>query len=197
MADWNKIKTEYLTTDTSYRKLAQKYGVNATTIAKKAGKEDWVSQRQQQASRTLSKTLAADAKKKADRLTRIHDATDRLLDKVEVAIEELNIQLAKETHKEKVIEYNNPERADKPTKEIIHEVEKVLEVSSIIDRQGLKQIASALKDIKEVQMLMSELDRREQEARIAKLRREAERDEDDHNKTVVVTIAGGDESWRK
>ena len=36
MADWNKIKTAYLTSDTSYRKLDQKYGVNATTIAKKA-----------------------------------------------------------------------------------------------------------------------------------------------------------------
>ena len=44
MADWNKIKTEYLTSDTSYRKLAQKYGVNAITKAKKVRKEVWVSQ---------------------------------------------------------------------------------------------------------------------------------------------------------
>lgn len=178
MADWTKIKTEYLTTDTSYRRLAQKYGVNATTIAKKASKEDWVSQRQQQASRTLSKTLSADSKKKADRLTRVQNATDRLLDKIERAIDELDIQIAAETHKTKTIEYGNPLRPDKPTKETTHEVEEVLKVSSIVDRQGLKQIASALKDVKEVQMLMSELDRVEQEARIAKLRREAEMDVD-------------------
>ena len=187
MADWNAIKTEYITTDTSYRKLAQKYGVNATTIAKRAGKEDWVSQRQQQASKTLSKTLEADSKKKADRLTRIQDATDRLLDKIEQAISELDIQLCKETHKEKVVEYNNRERPDKPTKEIVHETEKVLEVSSIIDRMGLKQIAAALKDIKEVQMLKSELDRREQEARIANLQRQAEGEDDDNEIQVVIT----------
>ena len=187
MADWNKIKTEYITTDTSYRKLAQKYGVNSTTIAKRAGKEDWVSQRNQQASKTLSKTLAADSKRKADRMARIQDATDLLLDKIEQAITELNIQLAKETHKEKVVEYNNPERPDKPTKEIIHETEKILEFASIIDRQGLKQIASALKDIKEVQMLKSELDRQEQEARIANLRKQAESEEDDNEIQVVIT----------
>ena len=187
MADWNKIKTEYITTDTSYRKLAQKYGVNSTTIAKRAGKEDWVSQRNQQASKTLSRTLAADSKRKADRMARIQDATDLLLDKIEQAITELNIQLAKETHKERVVEYNNPDRPDKPTKEITHETEKILEFASIIDRQGLKQIASALKDIKEVQMLKSELDRQEQEARIANLRKQAESEEDDNEIQVVIT----------
>ena len=187
MADWQKIKTEYITTDTSYRKLAQKYGVNSTTIAKRAGKEDWVSQRNQQASRTLSKTLAADSKRKADRMARIQDATDLLLDKIEQAITELNIQLAKETHKERVVEYNNPDRPDKPTKEITHETEKILEFASIIDRQGLKQIASALKDIKEVQMLKSELDRQEQEARIANLRKQAESEDDDNEIQVVIT----------
>ena len=187
MADWNKIKTEYITTDTSYRKLAQKYGVNATTIAKKAGKEDWVAQRNQQASKTLSKTLAADSKRKADRMARIQDATDLLLDKIEQAITELNIQLAKETHKERVVEYNNPDRPDKPTKEITHETEKILEFASIIDRQGLKQIASALKDIKEVQMLKSELDRQEQEARIANLRKQAESEDDDNEIKVIFT----------
>ena len=196
MADWNKIKTEYITTDTSYRKLAKKHGVNATTIAKKAGKEDWVSQRNQQASKTLSKTLAADSKRKADRMARIQDATDLLLDKIERAINELDIQLVKETHKEKVVEYNNPERPDKATKEITHETEKIAEVTSIIDRNGLKQIASALKDIKEVQMLKSELDRQEQEAKIAKLRKEAEA-EDKKDNTIVIQFAEGSEEYAR
>ena len=196
MADWQKIKTEYITTDTSYRKLAEKHGVNPTTIAKRASKEGWQSERQQQASKTLSKALAADSKKKADRLTRIQDATDRLLDKIEQAITELNIQLAKETHKEKVVEYNNEERPDKPTKEIVHETEKIIEIASIIDRQGLKQIAAALKDIKEVQMLKSELDRQEQEARIRKLQKEAE-EEDQSNKEIKVTIDGDIEVYSK
>ena len=45
MADWKKIKTEYITTETSYRKLAQKYGLDQATIARRAKKEGWVSNR--------------------------------------------------------------------------------------------------------------------------------------------------------
>ena len=187
MADWNKIKTEYITTDTSYRKLGEKYGIHYKVISEKGKDEKWVELRSQHRDKTLTKALEADSRKTVDRLTRIQDATDLLLDKIERAINELNIQLVKETHKEKVVEYNNPERPDKATKEITHETEKVHEMTSIIDRQGLKQIASALKDIKEVQMLKSELDRQEQEARIANLRKQAESEEDDNEIQVVIT----------
>ena len=135
------------------------------------------------------------SKKTVDRLSRIQTAADRLLDKIEQAITELNIQLAKETHKEKVVEYNNPDRPDKPTKEIVHETEKILEFASIVDRQGLKQIAAALKDIEDVQMLKSELDQREQEARIANLRKQAEK-ENDQCRDVTITIEGGDPLWQ-
>lgn len=52
MIDWEKIKTEYLTTDTSYRKLAKKYKVNATTIAKKAKCEEWVAEKSSKSKQT-------------------------------------------------------------------------------------------------------------------------------------------------
>lgn len=39
--DWLSIKNEYVNTNTSYRKLAQKYGVNKDTIAKRAQSENW------------------------------------------------------------------------------------------------------------------------------------------------------------
>ena len=87
----------------------------------------------------------------------------------------------------KEIEYNNEERPDKPTKEIIHEEENVNEVHTIVDRKGLKDIASALRDIKEIQMLKTELDKREQEARIAKLQKEAESDDEGGEIEVVIT----------
>lgn len=184
--DWQSIKTEYITTETSYRKLALKYGISDVQIAKVGKREGWVELRKQHLGKALAKALAADEKKKADRLTRIQDATDRLLDRIERAIEELDIHLATETRKEKVIEYNNPERADKPTKEVITETESIVQTTSIVDRMGLKSIAAALKDIKEVQMLKSELDRREQEARIANLERQGEKGEDSQKQITVV-----------
>ena len=188
MADWKAIKTEYITTDTSYRKLAQKYGVSTTQICSVGRDEGWVELRKQHLNKTVAKTLDKISSKQADKMARIDKLTDKLLDKLERAIDELDLQLVKHTDKTKTIEYDNEERPDKPTKEVIHEEEKVLEVSSIIDRQGLKQIASALRDIKESNMLRTELDKQEQEARIEKLRKEAK--EETGNKEPIKIILG-------
>lgn len=186
MVDWLAIKTEYITTNTSYRKLAQKFNVGYQAICRRSQDEGWIDLREQHKNKVVTNTLDKISKKKSDNMARINDLTDKLLDKLEQAITELDLQLAKHTDKTKVIEYNNDLRPDKPTKETIHEEEKLLEVKSIIDRQGLKQIASALKDIKEVKMLRSELDKQEQEARIANLRRQADEDSSNNAPTLVV-----------
>lgn len=190
MADWQAIKTEYITTDTSYRKLAQKYGIHYKVISDRGKNEKWVELRSQHKDKTLTKTLDKISSKKADKMARIDDLADKLLEKLEQAITELDLQLYKHTDKTKVIEYNNSLRPDKPTKETIHEEEKLLEAKSIVDRQGLKQIASALKDIKEVKMLRSELDQKEQRARIANLQKQA--DKTDDNKEPIQVILGDD-----
>ena len=190
MADWQAIKTEYITTDTSYRKLAQKHEVSYQAICHRSKEEGWIAQREQHMNKTVSKAIDKISTKKADKMARIDDLADQLLEKLEQAITELDLQLYKHTDKTKVIEYNNSLRPDKPTKETIHEEEKLMEAKSIVDRQGLKQIASALKDIKEVKMLRSELDKQEQEARIANLRKQADKEND--NKEPIQVIIGDD-----
>lgn len=157
MADWQKIKTEYITTDISYRKLAEKYGLDQATIARKAKKEDWVSKRQHHADKTQAKILDADTKNKADRVARLMTVADKLLNKVELAVDQ-----------------------DGP-----------------ISAGAIKNLSDALKNIRETQMIRSDQDIREQEARIAKLQKEAQKDYDDKDKTVIVTIAGGEGSWQK
>ena len=188
MADWKAIKTEYITTDTSYRKLAQKYDIHYKVISERGKDEKWVELRSQHRDKTLTKTLDKISTKQADKMARIDDLADQLLEKLEQAITELDLQLAKHTDKTKTIEYNNDRRPDKPTKEVVHEEEKLLEVKSIVDRQGLKQIASALKDIKEVKMLRSELDKQEQEARIAALRQKSMTGDGDDDDTGVILL---------
>ena len=196
MADWKKIKTEYITTDTSYRKLAQKYGIHYKTISDRGKAEGWVELRTQHRDKTLTKFMEKSSEKQADKMARIDNLADQLLVKLEQAITELDLQLCTHTDKTKTIEYNNDRRPDKPTKETVHEEEKVLEMRSIVDRQGLKQIASALRDIKEVKMLRSELDKQEQEARIANLRRNADKDENDSS-MIEVVFAAGPEEWNE
>lgn len=190
MADWQAIKTEYITTQTSYRKLAQEHGVSYQAICHRSKEEGWIALREQHMNKTVSKAIDKISNKKADKMARIDDLADKLLVKLEQAIAELDLQLYRHTDKTKVIEYNNDRRPDKPTKETIHEEEKLLEAKSIVDRQGLKQIASALKDIKEVKMLRSELDKQEQEARIANLRKQV--DSDNGSKEPIKVIIGSD-----
>jgi hypothetical protein len=198
--DWELIKAEYIAGGTSYRKLAEKYDVKLSALRNVAEKEKWVELKTQAQHKTNTKIVNSVSKKKAkkavDKLKRVSDLTDKLLDKLEQAISELDVQLYKRVDKTKVIEYNNELRPDKPTKEIIHEEEKVLEVTTIVDRSGLKAIASALRDIKEIQMLKSELDKQEQEARIKKLQKEAV-DDDNTVKEIEVTFSAGKEDWNE
>ena len=159
--DWRAIKTEYITDEsTSYRKLAEKYGVSYTSIGEKARKEGWAKERERFLNKTLSKTLSAISKKQARQASRLQMVADKLLAKIEEAVDDLSM----------------------------HEL--------FMDRAALRQITGALKDIKEVQMVKSEADLREQEARIRNLERQAESDDRNIN-AVTVTIEGGDDSWRQ
>ncbi len=157
MADWQKIKTEYITTDTSYRKLAQKYGVNYRTICVRSQQEGWIEQREQHINKTTTKTLNAISDKQVDRAANLISAADQLLAKVKSLLE-TNAEV-------------------------------------LADTQSMKHISGVLKDIKEVQMIRSDADMREQEARIANLRKQAEKEEN-QNRDVTITIAGGDPSWQ-
>ena len=156
MADWNKIKTEYITTDTSYRKLAEKYGVHYNAIANRSKQEGWISQRNQHCDSTMTKTLDAISKKQVDRATNLISVSDLLLAKVKSLLE--------------------------------------TDAEVLSDTQSMKHISGVLKDIKEIQMIRSDADMREQEARIANLRKQAEKEE--VNKDVTITIEGGDPSWQ-
>lgn len=188
--DWKKIKAEYVTADkSSYRKLAEKYGIPLGTLYKRAKRENWVVLKKQSGDRTVAKQISVIESKQVDRMKRIQDITDKILDKIEKAVDELDIQLSKDVVKVKEIEYNNLDRPDKPTKEVIHEEEKVIEIRTIIDRKGIQELSNAIKNLKEVQMLKSELDEEEQKARINKLRKDAEEDQKDNE--IIVKIEGG------
>ena len=91
MADWKKIEAEYITTETSYRKLAQKYGLNQATVAQKAKAEDWVGKRKQQASAAQALILEKDINKKVDRATKLYNAADELLEKIVTGISSVDV----------------------------------------------------------------------------------------------------------
>jgi hypothetical protein len=150
MADWKAIKTEYITTDTSYRKLAQKYGVSYNAIGNRSRDEKWQELRDQYLSKTMTKTMNAIASQQASRAARLQSVADKLLTKVEKLLDENEGLLA--------------------------------------DTQAAKDVSVILKNLKDIQMIRSEADMREQEARIEKLRKEAK--EENGNKEPIKIILG-------
>lgn len=80
--EWSKIKHEYVTTDTSYRKLAAKYGVSSTAIAAKSKEEHWLEQREQYLHRTYTTSIEQSVKTDADRIAKQRDLADRVLDEL-------------------------------------------------------------------------------------------------------------------
>ena len=159
MADWKKIKTEYITTDTSYRKLAEKYGISYQAICRRSKAERWGEQHEQHMNKTVTKTIEAISNKQVDRAANLISVADQLLAKVKNLVES--------------------------------------DAGCLIDTQSLKHISGVLKDIKEIQMIRSDADMREQEARIANLRKQAEK-EDDNNTEVTITFGSEDAvKWAK
>lgn len=149
--DWIAVKNEYINGNDGYRKLAEKYGIPFGTLRARAQKEKWPKLREKQrhriSTKTAQKTAEAIARQEANRVARIHAASDELLLRIEQAIQELDQAQVSHKKKTKTVEYKDKRAAGKPTKEVVTEVEDLVTVPSIIDRKGLQQVAMALKAV--------------------------------------------------
>ena len=154
--DWKSIKAEYIAGGTSYRKLAEKYGVSFTTLTRTAKRERWVDLRQQAGDKAATKIVEKVSEKQADIGSKILDVADKLIDALSTYIDTIGIT----------------------------------------DSQSLKHYTSALKDLKDIKGFKTDADMREQEARIAKLQKEATREEEG-TKSITITIEGGEGSWQE
>lgn len=150
--DWLAIKTEYITTNISYRKLAEKWGIDPNEIYKTGGREGWVELRKQHKSKA-----EADAVEKV-RKNQVRQAL-RLVDTASLALEKLS----------RKVELINPEKLD--TKE-------------------MRQICASLLDLKNLLGIQSEMDEKEQNARIANLERQANKEESGKEPVTVVMEDG-------
>ncbi len=66
MADWRKIRQEYITTEVSYRALADKHGVSFSTLRDRAKRENWAELRESQRHKIVTNTAQKTAEKIAD-----------------------------------------------------------------------------------------------------------------------------------
>lgn len=178
MVDWNAMRTEYIQGGVSYRELAAKYGVPFRTLADRARAEKWVELREQARNKAVTKTVETVAKQNAKVDDRINRLANRLIDKLEKAVDELDVKTVtmKTTMKtgaaKVTTEYRKLDR----------------EKEGPVDKGGLQQLTNTLRDLKAILDVRSELDRKEQEARIASLRAKSAVSDDDDEGTGVILM---------
>ena len=119
-----------------------------SALSKKASKEGWRNERKNPDSSVKS------------REERILSISDSLLDKIEKSISELDRCIVKNKEKTKTVEYDYDTK--KPINEVVEEKEEIQIIDGMIDKSGLKQLVSTLKDIKDIHMSVSGIDTKEE-----------------------------------
>ena len=176
MADWNKIRKEYIKGGISQKAIAAKYGEKYRALTERAISEKWTAQREEVRKRTVEKSIEKTADAAASVDLKVFQAATVLLDKVIQAANELDL-----------VEEMVSETVATDESEVTTKYSRVRQGNAgTVDRQGLRQIANALKDIKEILAVRSELDLEEQKARIEKLRRDSTPEDEDRNVTVQL-----------
>ena len=145
--DWKLIKAEYIAGGTSYRKLADKYGISRSKLQARATSEGWVDLKSQAQAKTEAKLVDSISDQSAKTTVTIYSVAEKLLGKISSMIE----------------------RGSYNTKDI-------------------KNLTSAVKDLKEITGLKSDADMREQEARIKRLQKDLRMGADDEGKPCGVVL---------
>ena len=78
--DWDALKMEYVTTKTTYAKLAEKYGISISQIKIVAARDGWTNERKKFTARVQQKAYKKACNHEADRLARLITATTGAID---------------------------------------------------------------------------------------------------------------------
>ena len=152
--DWIAIRNEYISTDIGLRGLAEKHNIPLTTLRDRSRREGWVAMRDEQhheiAQKTAQKTAEIVAKDEAGRVSRLLRIADRLMDKTERALDELDQLIVKHTEKVKTSVSAKDDNGKPIRREVEREIVDLQTVQAIIDRKGLQQIANSAKAIKDI-----------------------------------------------
>lgn len=175
--EWEKIRIEYVTSSISYRSLADKYNLSYNRVQTRAKENGWAKEREEYKEKLLKKSLDLVLEQQANRIAEAVRLGDKMLEKVSEALDNIDVMLCKKSTTVKSTDENGDE--------VSKYNETFRKKKVIIDKQGLKQLSGVLKDLKEIGIFRAELDRREQEARIEKLRKECDSDKDKDIKVVI------------
>ena len=76
--NWDEIKTEYATTDISYREIANKHGIPYRTVVDAGRSQEWVKARETYRNKTVAKSIDLAANERAKHLQSIASSADKM-----------------------------------------------------------------------------------------------------------------------
>lgn len=188
MTDWESIKTEYITTDISYRNLAEKHGVGLSTLCKRAGKEHWHQGRIKHNNKIVTKAADKIANRKINKLANLQQAADSMstvITSVFHDAEQFNRHLVQ-------VKYKGDQTEDDGTVHYV-ETENVEErVYKKFDTKAIRDMTASIKDlalaVRNLYGLLTEPERSAMDiaaARLALDQRKEDGGEDDGESGVV------------
>ena len=150
--DWIALKKEYILGDyKSVSAFLKEKGIKATGNTNKQTK-GWNNKKaekeQKKGNKIIEKVIEKESEKEDQQIVDIRLIANELALDIIKAQKELNMHIARNKKKTKTVKYDY--KTNKPSKETIDETEEVTSYMSIIDRQGLKQLTSALKDLHDI-----------------------------------------------
>ena len=154
MADWIKIRADYVSGGVSYSELSERHGVPLGSIKRHAAQEGWAAKRTEtepnRYQKTVRKVIERKAEHEADRITRLLSIGDKLAAKLDEATGQLDQKIVTHKRKTKTMEYGDQPACRKALKETTVEEEILEVVDAPLDRQGLQQLTTALKNLNDV-----------------------------------------------
>ena len=192
--DWDKIRTEYITSDLSLKDISEKYGVQQRLVNTKSAEQGWVDQRQKYNAKVVEKAVNKVATKRANQLAKelaIADNISNVLKKALDDAEQFNRYIIDTTTRVDGTEIRTSE-------------EKTFEK---VDMRALKDAAAALRLVEEMKRSMAgilrveEINRNRREEKRLKLEEEKlqlQKEQTEARKPdtdIKVVITGYEEGW--
>ncbi len=150
--DWKQLEKEYILSDyKSVSSFLESKGIKQSGSTKKSTK-GWknkkVLKEDKKGTKIIEKVIEKEAEKEAQKIVNVKDVANELLRKIVQASSELDRHPVKNKKRARIIEYDT--NTKKPKKEVVKEEEEIASPADIVDRKGLKELTSALKDLNDI-----------------------------------------------
>lgn len=150
--DWKQLEKEYILSDyKSVSAFLKDKGIKRNGSVQQAVKgwnDKKVQKEFEKSSKTIEKVIEKESEKEAQQIADVKSIANELALNIIKANSQLETYIVKKKKKTKTVKYDY--KVSKPKEETTTENEEIETMNGIVDRQGLKMLASALKDLNEI-----------------------------------------------